>query len=91
MKSQSRSFTATESLATSPRIASSRISGLASRRCRTAIEFLGGATWPATKKLKPRRLTNLYNLRPQCLLDAHAALDTAVAAAYGWGAGSQTW
>ena len=29
-------------------------------------------------------LTNLYNARPQWLADAHAALDVAVAAAYGW-------
>ena len=31
-----------------------------------------------------RTLTNLYNARPQWLVDAHAALDAAVAAAYGW-------
>ena len=31
-----------------------------------------------------RSLTNLYNTRPQWLADAHAALDAAVAAAYGW-------
>ena len=36
------------------------------------------------KALKKRTLTNLYNVRPQWLDDAHAALDTAVAAAYGW-------
>ena len=36
------------------------------------------------KELGKRTLTNLYNLRPQWLLDAHAAVDTAVAAAYGW-------
>ena len=36
------------------------------------------------KKLKKRTLTNLYNARPQWLADAHAALDSAVAAAYGW-------
>ena len=29
-------------------------------------------------------LTNLYNARPQWLVDAHAQLDAAVAAAYGW-------
>jgi len=34
--------------------------------------------------LKKRTLTNLYNARPQWLADAHAALDAAVAAAYGW-------
>ena len=38
----------------------------------------------AAKKLKARTLTNLYNARPQWLADAHRALDTAVAAAYGW-------
>ena len=38
----------------------------------------------AAKALKARTLTNLYNTRPQWLDDAHAALDTAVAAAYGW-------
>ena len=39
------------------------------------------------KELKKRTLTNLYNARPQWLADAHAALDAAVAAAYGWPAG----
>ena len=38
----------------------------------------------AAKALRKRTLTNLYNARPQWLADAHAALDTAVAAAYGW-------
>ena len=38
----------------------------------------------AAKKLKARTLTNLYNARPQWLADAHASLDAAVAAAYGW-------
>ncbi len=32
-------------------------------------------------------MTNLYNDRPQWLADAHAALDAAVAAAYGWDTG----
>ena len=41
----------------------------------------------AAKELKTRTLTNLYNVRPQWLVDAHAALDTAVAAGYGWDAG----
>ena len=36
------------------------------------------------KELKKRTLTNLYNTRPQWLADAHATLDAAVAAAYGW-------
>ena len=38
----------------------------------------------AAKVLRKRTLTNLYNARPQWLVDAHAALDVAVAAAYGW-------
>ena len=38
----------------------------------------------AAKELKKRTLTNLYNARPQWLTDAHANLDAAVAAAYGW-------
>ena len=38
----------------------------------------------AAKALKKRTLTNLYNARPQWLANAHAALDSAVAAAYGW-------
>ena len=41
----------------------------------------------AAKALKARTLTNLYNARPQWLTDAHAALDAAVAAAYGWDSG----
>ncbi len=40
----------------------------------------------AAKELKARTLTNLYNARPQWLADAHAVLDAAVAAAYGWNA-----
>ena len=40
----------------------------------------------AAKTLKSRTLTNLYNARPAWLAHAHAALDTAVAYAYGWGA-----
>ncbi|MCY4613259.1 MAG: N-6 DNA methylase [Nitrospira sp.] len=40
----------------------------------------------AAKELKKRTLTNLYNTRPQWLTDAHANLDAAVAAAYGWAA-----
>ena len=40
----------------------------------------------AAKALKKRTLTNLYNTRPQWLADAHASLDEAVAAAYGWNA-----
>lgn len=36
------------------------------------------------KDLKARTLTNLYNQRPAWLVNAHRALDEAVAAAYGW-------
>ena len=39
----------------------------------------------AAKDLERRTLTNLYNARPQWLTNAHAALDAAVADAYGWG------
>ena len=39
----------------------------------------------AVKALKKRTLTKLYNDRPQWLVDAHDALDAAVAAAYGCG------
>jgi type II restriction/modification system DNA methylase subunit YeeA len=38
----------------------------------------------ATKMLNARTLTNLYNQKPQWLLDAHRDLDAAVAEAYGW-------
>ncbi len=38
----------------------------------------------AAKVLAKRTLTNLYNARPAWLANAHAALDAAVAAAYGW-------
>ena len=40
----------------------------------------------AARQLKKRTLTNLYNTRPQWLVDAHAALDAAVAGAYEWDA-----
>ncbi len=39
-----------------------------------------------TKKLSKRTLTNLYNERPAWLVNAHAKLDAAVAAAYGFDA-----
>lgn len=39
----------------------------------------------AAKELKKRTLTILYNSRPQWLVNAHAALDVAVADAYEWG------
>ncbi|MFA7429495.1 MAG: class I SAM-dependent DNA methyltransferase [Rhodospirillaceae bacterium] len=38
----------------------------------------------AAAELKKRTLTNLYNARPAWLANAHATLDAAVAAAYGW-------
>jgi type II restriction/modification system DNA methylase subunit YeeA len=38
----------------------------------------------AKHELKNRTLTNLYNARPAWLGNAHAELDAAVAAAYGW-------
>ena len=38
------------------------------------------------KELRSRTLTNLYNAPPKWLADAHAALDAAVAAGYGWSA-----
>lgn len=38
-------------------------------------------------ELRKRTLTNLYNARPTWLANAHAALDRAVWAAYGWPAG----
>ena len=36
------------------------------------------------KEVAQRTLTKLYNQRPAWLAQAHAALDAAVAAAYGW-------
>jgi type II restriction/modification system DNA methylase subunit YeeA len=38
----------------------------------------------SAEELKKRTLTNLYNARPAWLANAHAALDAAVFAAYGW-------
>ena len=38
----------------------------------------------AAEALKARTLTQLYNARPPWLANAHAVLDAAVAAAYGW-------
>ena len=43
--------------------------------------------WLGDRSDKTRTLTNLYNKRPQWLVNAHAALDAAVSAAYGWPAG----
>jgi hypothetical protein len=42
-------------------------------------------------ELARRTLTNLYNQRPAWLAQAHAALDAAVAAAYGWADCSPAW
>ena len=42
------------------------------------------ANWLGDRSDKSRTLTALYNKRPQWLADSHAALDAAVAAAYGW-------
>jgi hypothetical protein len=42
-----------------------------------------GSGWSEPRK-KGRTLTNLYNERPQWLLDIHARLDAAVLVAYGW-------
>ena len=39
------------------------------------------------RELRRRTLTHLYNERPQWLVDAHGALDGAVAKAYSWDAG----
>ena len=38
----------------------------------------------AERELRRRTLTNLYNARPAWLSHLHAALDSAVFAAYGW-------
>ena len=45
---------------------------------------LARSNWLGDRSDKTRTLTNLYNKRPQWLSNAHAALDAAVAAAYGW-------
>ena len=42
------------------------------------------ASEDAERELRRRTLTNLYNARPAWLSHLHAALDTAVFAAYGW-------
>jgi hypothetical protein len=56
------------------------------RAIAAAAEGLDAARrdWLAAASVKPRTLTALYNARPVCLVDAHAALDRAVMAAYGW-------
>lgn len=54
------------------------VDGLPARRVPKSIE--------ARQTLSRRTLTMLYNSRPDWLLEAHRALDEAVAAAYGWSA-----
>jgi type II restriction/modification system DNA methylase subunit YeeA len=54
---------------------------------RRLVELRDGWLNPAgatATELKQRTLTNLYNARPTWLANAHAALDRAVLAAYGW-------
>ena len=41
--------------------------------------------------MQQRTLTKLYNQRPAWLVQAHAALDAAVAAAYGWADYAPDW
>ncbi len=48
------------------------------------IEPRPGLSEVDAKALQKRTLTNLYNQRPAWLAQAHEALDTAVATAYGW-------
>lgn len=48
------------------------------------IEPRPGLSAADAKALRQRTLTNLYNQRPAWLAQAHATLDAAVAAAYGW-------
>ena len=48
------------------------------------IEPRPGLSEADARALQKRTLTNLYNQRPAWLVQAHAALDAAVAAAYGW-------
>jgi hypothetical protein len=62
------------------------------RFVRDADRGIGVVHYPLTEprdadcaaKLAKRTLTNLYNERPAWLANAHARLDAAVAAAYGW-------
>ena len=48
------------------------------------IESRPGLSEKDARALQKRTLTNLYNERPAWLVQAHEALDAAVAAAYGW-------
>ena len=60
---------------------------------------IGLARYPLTEardaecaaKLAKRTLTNLYNERPAWIANAHAKLDAAVAAAYGWQDIAEAW
>ena len=57
-----------------------------------SVPAIGTVRWPrivpkdpdCAESLKKRTLTNLYNQRPTWLVQAHAKLDAAVFAAYGW-------
>ena len=51
----------------------------------TETDMLGNPS-VGDAELRKRTLTGLYNANPAWLQNAHAALDTAVAAAYGWDA-----
>ena len=48
------------------------------------LDEFGRPYLEGSAELKRRILTNLYNQNPTWLQNAHAALDAAVAAAYGW-------
>jgi type II restriction/modification system DNA methylase subunit YeeA len=58
--------------------------GAAARRLVELRENWLNPAGAAASELKQRTLTNLYNQRPAWLANAHAALDKAVFAAYGW-------
>ena len=58
--------------------------GMAASPYPDRIEPKPGLSEADAKALQKRTLTNLYNQRPAWLAQAHAALDAAVAAAYGW-------
>ena len=48
------------------------------------LDEFGRPYLEGSAELKRRTLTNLYNQNPTWLQNAHAELDAAVAAAYGW-------
>jgi hypothetical protein len=58
--------------------------GAAARRLVELRENWLNPAGAEASELKQRTLTNLYNQRPAWLANAHAALDNAVFAAYGW-------